>query len=266
MDGDRVECSIVIPLYNGESFIRETVKSCLSQTEERLEIIVIDDCSGDASYKTVQKLAEENSKVRLYRNDVNLGLSKTVNRGASLAEGRYILVLGHDDLLPGEHVKTMLEEFDEATAFVHCNSRLIDRNGKEYGTCLDDTEQKKRTEKFLLFASFFNPVGSTGAVIRKSAFDAVGGWDESYRNYGEWLLWIKLAREGDVKYTTRTYAYYRRHETNMTNTFNDRKVKTDLDRFKAVCRRLAADSIEKRTDRMLRRYIAFKNRVRSFGT
>ena len=265
MNDHNVKCSVIIPLYNGERFIRETIKSCISQTLAQLEVIVVDDCSKDASLGIVRQLALEDKKIRFYRNEVNLGLSKTVNRGVSVARGDYILVIGHDDLLRTDHVEIMLEEFESDTAFVHCNSMQIDQNGKESGFLLNDKDQVERTEKFLLYSSFFNPVGSTGTVIRKSAFETVGGWDEKYRNFGEWLLWIKLACVGKVKYTTRTYAYYRRHQTNMTNTFSDQKVKAGLKRFKAECRRMAANNIKNRSDRLLRRYILFKNWIRSLG-
>jgi hypothetical protein len=67
----------------------------------------------------------------------------------------------------------------------------------------------------------------------------LGGWDEAYKQYGEWLYYIKELQYGDIKYTTKTKAFYRKHETNITNTFKKKDVRKLLDKYKQECRILA---------------------------
>ena len=261
-NNEEMLCSIIIPLYNGKKFIEQTINSCLNQTHKNIEIIIINDCSTDNSINVIQKLLADNPNIFLIKNKNNLGISKTVNLGVTRAKGKYLLILGQDDLLNKDHIEKMLEEFDKKTAFVHCNAELIDKNGLKFGLSLNDQIQIKENRKFMVFSSFKNIVSSTGTIISKHHFDECGGWDEKYKNYGEWLIWIKLAHLGDVKYTTKVRSQYRRHDTNITNTFQNPEVIKSLEVFKNECRNLAKLNITKSSDKLLRNYIKYKNALK----
>lgn len=242
---NNILCSILIPVYNGEKFLEKTIQSCLAQSLiNNIEIIVIDDCSSDSSFELMQKLASSHSNIIALKNDINSGINKTVNKAASLAKGKYIMFLGHDDMLRPNHIEIMMNEFDDATSFVHCNADLIDENDNIFGVGVDDTVQTKKTKNIKYYLSLGNVVHSTGAIIRKSSFDNVGGWDEKFRNYGEWLLWIKLASVGKVKYSPKIKALYRRHETNITNSFEDKNVRPELLKYYEDCRQTGLTNID----------------------
>lgn len=233
---NNVLCSIIIPVYNCEKFIEKTIKSCLSQSLiEHIEIIVIDDCSKDSSYEIVKNLTTLHSNIIVLKNENNLGMNKSINKAASIAKGKYITILGHDDMLRRNHIEFMIEEFNDDTSFVHCNSDLIDKDDNIFGVGVDDKVQIKATENIKYYIALGNVVHSTGQVIRKKNFDEIGGWDEEYRNYGEWIVWIKLISVGKAKYSTRIRALYRKHDTNMTNTFSDRKVSSELVKYYNYC-------------------------------
>ena len=228
--------SIIIPTYNGEKYIKETIESCLNQTYLNIEIIVIDDCSSD---NTVNLLKEYGEKTRLYLNEENQGISKNVNKGVGLSEGEYFILLGHDDILPNNHVETMLSEFDSDTIAIHCNSIIIDHNGNKKNSTRDDQLQLRKTANCIFELSIDNFISSCGMVHKSDVFKKIGGWDETYKQYGEWLYYIKELQHGKIKYTTKTKAFYRRHETNITNTFRNKGVKKSLVNFKKTCRRMA---------------------------
>jgi hypothetical protein len=133
----------------------------------------------------------------------------------------------------------MIGEFDEDTVAVHCNNMGIDGNGKETKLNRDDKIQIQKTNNCMFELSIDNFISSCGMLHRTDIFQKLNGWDENYKQYGEWLYYVKELQYGKIKYTTRTKVYYRRHETNITNTFKDKKVIRDLNIYKKECRKLA---------------------------
>jgi len=235
--------SIIIPVYNGKKFLKETIESCLHQTLiNNIEIIIVDDCSQDNSLQIMEQFSLETS-ITIIQNEHNMGLMKTNNKAVSIAKGKYLLFLGHDDCLEKEHVEIMSKVFDEHTSIVHCNSNLIDENGKIFGRGLNDVKQYIRNYFLNYFLVLGNVIHSTGTLIDREYFDKTGGWDETYKNYGEWLLWCKLSCAGSVKYTTKVRAQYRKHATNITNTFVQPEVKQELHAYALMCREEAKKCI-----------------------
>ena len=226
-------CSIIIPVYNGEFFLERTIQSCLKQTYKFIEIITIDDASTDSSAEIIKKY----SQLVYLCNESNCGLTKSLNLASTSAKGDFLLFLGHDDMLQPDHVEKMLCEFEDNTAFVHCNSDIIDENDNVFSVGCDDNKQVYRTRHINLYLTLGPCIHSTGLMIRKSKFDLINGWEEKYRNYGEWLLWIKLAKAGEVRYCTTVRALYRRHRTNITNQIYSKDGFRKYLRYKNECRK-----------------------------
>jgi glycosyltransferase involved in cell wall biosynthesis len=231
--------TIIVPTYNGEKYIAETLDSCISQSYENTETIVIDDASTDDTYNIISNYSRLHPNVIVLRNDKNQGLMANLNKATSQASGDYLIFLGHDDLLPVEHVAAMLKEFNDETVFVHCNSITIDSAGATVSVAKDDEEQSRKNEDILFELSLSNFIHSCGCVIRKSSFLQIGGAEEKYKNYGEWLYWIKLASIGKVKFSTVSRSFRRKHESNLTKTFTKKPVREELFRYKCDCRMLA---------------------------
>ena len=90
--------SVVMPLFNAEAYISETLASVQAQTYPHWELIVIDDGSTDASYSIVSKASKNDSRIRPLRNSGNMGVAKTRNRGVAEAKGRFLAFLDADDV------------------------------------------------------------------------------------------------------------------------------------------------------------------------
>lgn len=90
--------SIIIPMYNASNFIQETLESVFKQSFQNFEIIVIDDCSTDDSSELVSGIARTHSQLFLLKNEVNLGVAISRNKGVLEAQGRFICFLDADDL------------------------------------------------------------------------------------------------------------------------------------------------------------------------
>ena len=93
--------SIIIPLYNAENYISKCLDSIINQTYKNFEIIIINDKSKDDSWEVLNHYVSENLNInfKIVNNEVNLGLSKTRNKGMDLATGDYIFFMDNDDTL-----------------------------------------------------------------------------------------------------------------------------------------------------------------------
>lgn len=90
--------SIVVPVYNAERFLDDTIATVLNQTYTNWELIMVDDCSTDDSVNIISKYTKTDKKIRLYKNKVNSHAALTRNKGIDEAKGRYIAFLDADDL------------------------------------------------------------------------------------------------------------------------------------------------------------------------
>ena len=101
--------SVIMPLFNSESYISETLASVKSQTYPNWELIVIDDGSTDASYSIVSKASESDARIRPFRNSSNIGVAKTRNRGVIEAKGCFLAFLDADDVWMPEKLERQID-------------------------------------------------------------------------------------------------------------------------------------------------------------
>lgn len=226
--------SIIIPVFNGAEYITETIKSALNQNVTK-EIIIIDDCSTDNSFEIVNNICNESNHTYVYKNEINVGFCKSVNRGLQHASGDFILVLGQDDILKPDHCLKMISNFQKNTVMVFCDYDLIDENGVIYNTSNHCTHTNKTIND--LYKS--NTIPSVGLVISKDKLVKVGGYPENndFAQYGEYHTWIRLAMEGEIVFCEETRAQYRRHKNNMTNNFREKRIVIKLNKYFVNCKK-----------------------------
>jgi glycosyltransferase involved in cell wall biosynthesis len=181
--------SVIIPAYNAEKTIHETIKSVLNQAFSDFELIIINDGSQDSTLEIVSTIQDPRVKVYSYS---NAGLSATRNRGISLAKGEYISFIDADDLWTVDKLESQLkalqenpkaavayswtEHIDESSQFLRSGPKAA-FNGDVYAK---------------LFLEDFIGNGSN-PLIRAQAFDEVGNFDESLLAVEDWDMWLRLA-------------------------------------------------------------------------
>ena len=129
--------SIITPLYNGKNYIVSTMESVIDQTYKNWEMIIVDDGSTDGSKELVEEFLSnrKESRIKLFENPSNLGISATRNSGLEKAKGQYICFLDSDDLWDQNKIEkelSFLQEVrkkDTKAAFVYCGCRIIDEKG-----------------------------------------------------------------------------------------------------------------------------------------
>lgn len=129
--------SIIVPVYNAENFIRETIDSVAAQSYPFWELLLVEDCSGDATVSVIQEYIRQSGeeRIRLIRQPSNMGAARARNRGLEEAAGRYIAYLDADDLW-------MPEKLEHELKFMQGQNAAFAFTGYEFGD-----ERARRTGK-----------------------------------------------------------------------------------------------------------------------
>ncbi|MBA3725910.1 MAG: glycosyltransferase [Armatimonadetes bacterium] len=216
---DRPLVSVLFTSYKHETYLRECLDSALNQTYENVEVIVVDDNSPDSSPEILRSYGE---RVRLVQNEQNRGTYGVLNQALELARGKYAAVLNSDDAwLPKKiELQVALMESDPAMAFCHTFGDFIDEDGNVIGGKPMGFEFP-RTPTGDLLPLFIerNHAIASSVMMRADMARMAGGFDESFRNIGDWDMWLRLAAKGTVGFVDEKLTFYRVHSHNTIYRF-----------------------------------------------
>ena len=123
--------SVIMPAYNAEMYIEEAISSVMEQTLTDWELLVIDDCSTDHTYDKALSMSIFDERVRIIRNEKNLGVSRTRNHGLDIARGQYIAFIDSDDLWHQEKLQRQIKKMNDLNAEICYSSyEIVDAAGK----------------------------------------------------------------------------------------------------------------------------------------
>ena len=183
----RALVSSIIPVYNGEAYLREAVESILAQSYRPLEIIIVDDGSTDATALVARSFGDP---VRWVHQE-NAGPAAARNRGIGEARGRFIAFLDADDLWLPERLVRQVAEL-EADPDLACSVCLIQNFWMP--DVAAEAERRRDDPRAGPVPGYL----STGMVVRREAFDAVGGFDPSL-GHGDSADWVLRARSAGLR-------------------------------------------------------------------
>ncbi len=209
----RPKLSICIPTYNRGSIIGETIESILNQLQDCVELIVSDNCSTDNTRDVIIKYQEQDSRIKYYRAQKNMGADWNYLRVIELAQGEYCWLLGSDDLLTADAISNMLKHVKSnndvyVVGLVSCDFNMVPRFNEpvlpeNFARSFDFGNDKERQMYFsnaLSLTAFFSFISSL--IVSKDKWDAVK-FDEKY-NGSAWAHVMKifgmLAHGGTVRY------------------------------------------------------------------
>lgn len=119
--------SIVLPVYNGEKYLRESIDSVLAQTYKNWELLIVDDCSTDSSAAIAKEYASKDRRIYYYRNENNLRLPRNLNKGFRLAKGDYLTWTSDDNKFKPMALEKMYDALknNQDAQFVFASCRVI---------------------------------------------------------------------------------------------------------------------------------------------
>jgi glycosyltransferase involved in cell wall biosynthesis len=200
---------VVIPAYNAERFLRPAVESVLGQTFDDLELVVVDDGSSDGTLQVAQSIADPRVTVLPLTNG---GPARARNAGSRVRSSEFVAFLDADDLWDSEKLEAQVA-YLEAHPYdvgVGCFMRYVSASGRTLGR----TGQVVGKPELLLIArGELSPFPTSSLVVRRGAFDALGGFDESFRHAGaeDIELYARLARRGGLGCVPKVLGSYRIH-------------------------------------------------------
>ena len=200
--------SVLVTVYNREPYLAQTLRSVLASSFRDFEVIVVDDCSSDNSVLIAESFATKDRRVRVVRNESNLGDYGNRMKAASLACGKYLKYVDSDDIIYAHTLDVMVNamERDSSTAFALSHS--LPEDEEPYPWILGPTESWR---KHFLGRGCFS-CGPTGAIIRRSAFEEVGGFRKEWRVLSDIDLWLRCSARWPVALLSPGLVWWRRHE------------------------------------------------------
>jgi glycosyltransferase involved in cell wall biosynthesis len=193
--------SAVIPTYNRGHVIERAVASVLAQTYRPIEIIIVDDGSTDDTEARVARLAVP--MLHYERCATNAGASAARNLGISCARGDFVAFLDADDeWLPDKTARQVARFADGDFGVVYCGIREV---SAEWGSI--DRIPQHRGDLFETLRAV-NVLRTSGVMVRRPVFDAVGGFDCGLAARHDWDLWLRIARRYKIDYVPDIGVHY----------------------------------------------------------
>ena len=201
--------SVVIPLYNKQNFIAETIENVLKQSFQDFEIIVVDDGSTDNSLSIAKKFKD--NRIKIYQQK-NSGPSTARNKGIELSESTYIALLDADDIWRENHLEELhrsIQKFPDAALFCNAYQLKLQENFTHDATYnLQNMHDIQIVEDYFS-ASVIHPIAWTSAVaFNKQDFWSLGGFDTSITSGQDIDLWIKFGLNKKVVFNPSYTACY----------------------------------------------------------
>lgn len=213
--------SVIIPCFNAERWIAETIDSCLKQTYPYIEIIVIDDCSTDNSLEIIKSYGD---KVIWERLTENKGGCYARNRGFALSKGEYIQFLDADDFILPEKIERQINYLEETGADAIYGDWRFQGHQSNGVIFLEQVEKPGKQTDILqsLIENWWTAVASL--LYTRTAVEKSGGWDEDFSAAQDRDFFISVIMAGaKVVYQPGCYSIYRRYGSVTVSTVSKQR-------------------------------------------
>lgn len=244
MEINNPKISVILPAYNAEKYLREAIDSILSQTFSDFELIVLNDGSTDSTEDII--LSYDDTRVRYVKNETNLKLIKTLNKGIDLALGKYIARMDADDISMPERLYEeykFMEEHPEAGA---CSSLVYYLKG---GKIKKGNYYPSFTPDGCRFCAMFRtPLSHPASFFRADVLKRYKYREEDYALHIEaMVLWGQLAADNvDMHVLPKRLLVYRDNDTSICHSYTDLMMRHQIDQVSKMLVKLLG--IEPRTD------------------
>lgn len=211
--------SVIMPAYNAEAYIKEAMDSILCQTFGDFELIVLNDCSGDSTEQII--LSYDDPRVVYLKNEKNLGVAGTLNRGLEHAKGEYIARMDSDDIAMPQRLERQVKHLDDHPDLLACGSNavLFGQVASESNTDMP-LDYKSVCIRLALTNAFVHPT----MLLRREALAHVR-YDSGFEGREDYRMWMVLSRQGQMENLPEPLLRYRIHGGQVTQQKDEAKAK-----------------------------------------
>lgn len=211
--------SVIMPVYNAESFVKEAIESILKQTYSKLELLIIDDISTDCTMEVVHAIKDD--RIRILKNDRNHGVAYSRNRGLEECKGEYIAIMDDDDI-------AMPYRFEMQVKFLQQNQHIDVVGGKtqfidEQGNIVRGANKAYYNPKYIKALFLFRNEFCNSEVMfrRKSLGDL--RYEDGCLGMEDFKFWIQLSKYAPMYMIDEVFLKHRIHESSITTQMMEQK-------------------------------------------
>ncbi|MES9993373.1 MAG: glycosyltransferase family 2 protein [Candidatus Thiodiazotropha sp.] len=232
MNRDKMKVSVLIPLYNAESYISDTIESCINQTYENVEIIIVDDGSTDNSYKIVEQYALKYSNVFLHK-QANAGAPKARNLAFKKSSGEYIIFLDSDDILQKNKISLQINDaISHGKDNLYCGRfmRFKDSINSAVNTHTNIYKNYEVARDWLISSWRTGEMGQTSIwMVHYELIVKAGPWNEELTKNqdGEFFCRVVLNSKSIV-YNDNAVVYYRVRHDSLSRNITEKSAESTL--------------------------------------
>ena len=205
--------SVIMPAYNSQEYIKESVNSIINQTFGDFELIIIDDGSSDDTLEILNSMKD--SRIKVIVNENNMGVAATLNRGLKLAQGEYIARMDSDDIALPERFQKQYDYMDAHKDCIMCGSNM-----KFIGARTGKTQVPITDKQIRATVIFSSPFAHPTVMMRKSIIDENKlNYSVEYEGVEDYALWAKMMNcKGTFYNFEEPLLNYRFHPNQVTQT------------------------------------------------
>ncbi|MGH9460278.1 MAG: glycosyltransferase family 2 protein [Vicinamibacteria bacterium] len=213
MSEKRPLISVLMSVFNGEPYLGDAMESILNQTFSDFEFVIIDDGSTDGTADVIHSF--DDPRIVLIKNQENLGLARSLNRGLRAARGNLVARQDSDDVsLPRRlDIEARFLQTHEETLLVSSNIEYMGHDGRRLG----QSDRACVSELVPWFLLFYNHLaGHSQVMFRRQEVVDLGGYSESTRFSQDYELWQRIARVGKIAILSEVLVRWRMHESGIS--------------------------------------------------
>ena len=227
MKSNKPLVTIGVAVYNGSKYIIDTLNSIVKQNYSNFELIIIDDCSTDGSFKIINQWAIGKVGISLSKNEKNLGVVKVCNKLLEQAKGHYLQFFSQDDIMLPNKITDQIKIFEtnKDCSMIFSDVSTIDADGNllhksyfKYQNVVLDKIYLNDITKYLLR---FNFIPATSALLKTSVIKQLGGFDESL-HFEDLDMWLRISISHKIYYHDEITVLYRNHSESQMNSLKTR--------------------------------------------
>jgi len=211
---DKALISVVMPVYNAEKFLSQAIESVLTQSYKNFEFIIIDDCSTDSSYQISQKYQKNDLRIKLFKNNKNMGVGYTLNQAISKSKDQYLARMDADDIMDPERLIKQINFLKNNKCVVCLGSWMkeINENNEIIGNRTTPLLHKHIYEKMFYEMAIQNPT----LMINRNLVPKEFEWCKTDGILDDLDLLFKLLQYGEFANIGEFLMLYRIHNNNLS--------------------------------------------------
>jgi len=211
--------SIILPVYNGAKCVANSIDSVLSQTYENFELVVVNDCSTDNTLDILNEYAKKDSRVKVFTNEVNKKLPRTLNAGFEKATGEYLTWTSDDNMYRPEAIAQMVQFLDEnpEVGLVYCDMTVRNELGDE----IKEEERVAAPVKDLRLRS----ICGACFMYRSEVAVKAGDYDPDLFLAEDYEYWIRISKNAKIAPLHKNLYIYRLQGQSLTGSLKWERIK-----------------------------------------